>query len=293
MVAWNELTGSPSFEVRPDGASAERCGLIAWNDLDVLIAEVFPPSEPGAGSLGQAAGAPFPGRPHLRAESIRIQPFGDRIVGPDTSQEFASFPEYAQGVLTIRYVTPKAAQTEDESEGEGDPVPFLRHRWSVGGEFLSLPASGLEWAESSDVVPEDINAGVFVPTIEHEILMPRVVAPPFSIIRDRVGTVNAASLAFSTGTIDPETLLFLGAEIEREVMSDGSRAWNMTYRFSERRVYPQDQNPATAGFGGWNHCWLAGSADGGWFRLLRKNSSGSDQNLFRKTSFDELFKPEP
>jgi hypothetical protein len=81
--------------------------------------------------------------------------------------------------------------------------------------------------------------------------------------------------------------------MEREVMSDGARAWNISYRFSERRVYPQDQDPEAAGVGGWNHSWLAGSTDGGWFRLQRKNSSGSDQDLFRKTSFSELFEPEP
>ncbi|MGE3316620.1 MAG: hypothetical protein AB7O26_16000 [Planctomycetaceae bacterium] len=293
MVAWNELTGSPSFEVQPDGAVAERRGLIAWGELDEHVAEIFPPSETEGTAIGQGAGAPFPGRPYLRADSIRIQPFGDRIIGPDDSQEFTSAPEYAQAVLTVRYATPKDAQSEDESNDEGDPAPFLRHRWSVGGEFLSLPASGLEWAESSDVVPEDINAGIFVPTIEHEIRMPRVTAPPFSAIRDRIGTVNSTAISFSTGAIDPETLLFLGAEMEREVMSDGSRAWNVSYRFSERRVYPQDQDPEAVGSGGWNHCWLGGNTDGGWFRLLRKNSSGSDQNLFRKTSFSELFQPEP
>ena len=293
MVAWNELTGSPAFDVQPDGAAAERRGLTDWQNLDALVSEVFPPSASSGGTLGQLAGAPFPGRPHLRAESIRIQPFGDRIIGPNTTQDFASSAAYEQAVFTVRYATPKAAQSDEESNNEGDPVPFLRHRWSVGGEFLSLPASGLEWAALSDVVPEDINAGIFVPTIEHQITMPRVTQPPFTAIRDRIGTVNAAAVTFSTGVIDPETLLFLGAELEREVMSDGVRAWQLSYRFSERRVYPQDQNAQTAGFGGWNHYWLAGSSDGGWFRLLRKNSSGSDQSLFRKTSFAELFLPEP
>lgn len=292
MVAWNELTGSPSFDVQPDGAAAERRGLVAWSDLDEFVAEIFPPSVAEGSSIGQVAGAPFPGRPFLRAESIRIQPFGDRITGPDALQEFTTSPEYTQAVLTIRYATPKSAQSEEESDEEGDPVPFLRHRWSVGGEFLSLPASGLEWAGMSDVVPEDINAGIFVPTIEHEVRMPRVTFPPFAAIRDRVGTVNASAITFSTGAIDPETLLFLGAEMEREVMSDGTRAWNIAYRFTERRVYPQDQDVSAVGFGGWNHCWLGGAADGGWFRLQRKNSSGSDHDLFRKTNFDSLFQPE-
>ncbi len=293
MVAWNELTGSPNFDVKPDGATAERRGLVSWDNLDDLVAEVFPPTEASGSTLGQIAGAAFPGRPYLRAESIRIQPFGDRIIGPDTSQDFSSSPVYEQAVFTIRYATPTAAQNDDESDDEGDPVPFLRHRWSVGGEFLSLPASGLEWAAAGDVVPEDINAGVFVPTIEHEITIPRIASPPFSVIRDRIGTVNVAAVSLSTGAIDPETLLFLGAEIEREVMSNGERAWGVSYRFSERRVYPQDQDAEAVGFGGWNHYWLSSSADGGWYRLLRKNSSGGDQSLFRKTSFSELFQAEP
>jgi hypothetical protein len=184
MVAWNELTGSPTFEVQPDGAAAERRGLIVWDELDELVSEIFPPSEAEGSAAGRGG---RPARPSVsRADSIRIQPFGDRIVGPDSLQEFSSAPEYAQAVLTIRYATPKDAQSEDESNDEGDPAPFLRHRWSVGGEFLSLPASGLEWAESSDAVPEDINAGT-VPTIEHEIRMPRVTLPPFSAI----GTASA------------------------------------------------------------------------------------------------------
>jgi len=292
MVAWNELSGSPTFDVRPDGATAERRGLVEWQNLDELVGEIFPPTVPGEEDLGQGAGAPFPGRPHLRAESLRIQPFGDRIIGPDTTQDFSTSPSYERAVLTVRYATPKSAQSEEESNDEGDPVPFLRHRWSVGGEFLSLPSPGLEWASMSGVVPEDVNAGIFVPTIEHEVTMPHVTQPPFIAIRDRIGTVNAAAVQFSTGAIDPETLLFLGAELEREVMTNGDRAWRIAYRFSERRVFPQDQDPVAVGFGGWNHYWLGNGSDGGWYRLQRKTSSGGDQHLFRKTSFTELFQPE-
>jgi hypothetical protein len=286
MVAWNELSGSPKFEIQGTGSTAERRGLVAWTDLDALMAEVFPITTVGDLS-GELVGAPFPGRPYLCAESIQIQPFGDRITGPDTSQDFDTTTGYEKATVIVRYGTPKAPTTQ--SQNDGDPIPFLKHRWTIGGEILSLPDSGLEWAFSEEVVPENVNAGLFVPTIEHEITLPRVLQPPFDVIRDRVGTVNDATVTFSTGTIQPETLLFLGAQLERVVMSDGERAWQLIYRFSERRVFPQDQDVDSVGFGGWNHFWLGGNSDGGWYRLQRKNSSGSDHDLFRQTSFPELF----
>jgi hypothetical protein len=291
MVAWNELGGSPKFEVHGDGSTAERRGLVAWNELDALVADIFPPSLAG-GPGGQQPGAAFPTRPHLRAEAIQIQPFGERIIGPDTTQAFESTAQYDHALVVVRYATPKSPQDDVESQDDGDPVPFLRHRWTIGGELLSLPTAGLEWAAVPDLVPEDVNASLFVPTIEHEISLPRVLDPPFAAIRDRVGTVNDTAISFSTGAIQAETLLFLGAQLERSVLSDGQRAWELNYRFSERRVFPRDLDLLTAGFGGWNHFWLGGNTDGGWYRLQRKNSSGGSPDLFRRTDFVPLFQTE-
>lgn len=297
MVVFNEISGSPLIIQTSTRASAQRQGIIAWGDIDDFIAQVFPPIiNPGV-TIEEGAGVAFPGKDFIRADSIEFIPhFGedDPITGPDITQDFDTLPTFLNALATIDYVTPKFALDDDE-----DLIPFLIHRWSIGGEFLSIGGESTIWELDSEQAA-DVEPATFVPTIEHEITWLHVISPPFATIRDRVGKVNSSSLDFTTGTIVTETLAFVGAELQREVLSDGARAWEVTYRFSERRVVSLDEDPTLAGpnpgVGGWNHYWrsydTSDSNVPGFYRVILINASpvGNKFNsIYKQASFAELF----
>ncbi len=252
----------------------------------------------------QGAGIAFPGKDFLRADSLEIIPQHDEndpIQGPDTTQDFDTLPTYSNALATINYTTQRFAQ--GEADQEEDPVLFLRHRWSIGGEFLSIGGNSAFWALDGEQAA-DTEPAVFVPTIEHEITWSRVTSPPFATIRDRIGKVNSTVLNFVTGTIAIETLVFIGAEIQRQILSDGSRAWEVTYRFSEKRVMSLDEDSDLSvpepGVGGWNHYWRSRDTGEshipGFYRIKLNNqatipSPGEDifNSIYKQASFAELF----
>ena len=115
-----------------------------------------------------------------------------------------------------------------------------------------------------------------------------------------MGKLNDSNMEFATGTILPETCLFVGATLQREYMSDGEKSWRVGYQFSERRVdikfglsvdtaystpdvsigggaylpvvdYVPD-DPAK--YGGWNHFYDA-VGEKGFARLYLKPPSGT------------------
>jgi hypothetical protein len=224
---FDEMAGSPVLTVMPNNKRATRTGRITWSNTQNLIDELFPVG-------GLTTPDEFPGRSDLIASSVRFEPsIGEDAVAtaPVLSDlDLESLNEYGNAKVTIEYETPQY----DVNQGN-DPVLLLTHRWSIGGEFITVESHGLQW-RGSDEVSRDVTAGILIPTIEHQITWPRVANPPFNTIRQRLAHVNHADMTFNTGTIKPETLLFLGAELQRDILSDGALAWRVTYRFSERRV---------------------------------------------------------
>lgn len=223
--AFDELVGSPVLTVMPTGQRAQRMALIDPDDIDTLIDFIFP--------LGDF-GAAYPGRNPLRASSMRIEPVApdsQKIVSPGAaSLGYATLNAYSKYKVTIDYETLQA----NTDQGE-DPQLLLNHRWSAGGEFLATNAAGWEW-EDGGAVDKEVPVGLFIGMFEHQITWSQVENPPFDAIRKRIATVNDATLNFKTGEIAPETLLFIGTELQRDILTDGALAWQLGYHFSERRV---------------------------------------------------------
>lgn len=305
MVAFDEISGFPKLIHTSISSEAVRQGVIPWSDIDDFITDVFPPTVNAGIVIEQGAGIAFPGRDYLRADSLEIVPhFGedDPITGPNTDQDFDTLPEYLNGLATIIYTTQRFSQ--DEGEQGDDPVPFLRHRWSIGGRLdpTNDDSSWAEWDLDSGISADNLPS-LFIPTIEHEMTWSRVTSPPFATIRDRIGKVNDAEGSFVTGTVAAETLLFVGAELQREILSDGSRAWEVTYRFSERRVPSMDEDPTLLGsgpgVGGWNHFWRtygdpSDTNVSGFYKLNIANSPSNALGIafgkyYKLASFTELF----
>ena len=321
LVAFDELDGSPTFDVKSGSYTATRIGLITWSDGTTFISQNLPVTIYAGSQNIQVAGTKFPGIGQLYIESVDIEPFGNRITNTDTTQDFTQVNTYEKGKVTVKYATltyQTSSSDQNAQQLNNDPVPFLEHRWSAGGEFLTVEKQVFVYSLNTSLnVTQEVQPGIFIPTTEHQISWARVLNPPFDAIRLCRGTVNDAPFTLTTGTAAIETLLFLGADLEREVMTDGTRAWKVTYRFSEKSTLAQDGNgpgltgaPATIttkntsgtsktwtvpAKGGWNHFFsqptgTTNPATPGFWRIQAKSqATGTNNGPFQISNFNLLF----
>jgi hypothetical protein len=283
---FDELAGSPTYTVQPGFTNATRIGKIAWSSIDDFVDYMFP--------FAQSPQS-FPDKDWLLARSLTITPFvrdKEKVEGQSGNDDYEDLNTYDSARVRIDYETSPNSAPQGE-----DPVLLLTHRWSIGGEFIQSSPGGFVWAADEGEVSEDAAPGIFVPTIEHQITWPRVKSPPFATIRNRVGSVNSDTMSFNTGAIAPETLMFLGAELQRDILSDGALAWQVQYRFSERRV----EDAENGGVGGWNHFYRSEDEDDislegktGFYRLeVAPGRDNEGDPVFAMKSFAGLFVQAP
>jgi hypothetical protein len=236
---------TPTFDQQLAFARATRVGKINWADLTSFASYLFP--------LGQTP-REFPGNVSLIARNLHVEPFigeNEKLVGQSANNNYTNLATYTYARVRIDYESPQF----DPQQGD-DPVALLQHRWSIGGEVIQAEPGGFVWDDDGKV-SDEAGIGVYVSTIEHQITWPRVEHPPFNTIRNQMGTCNSGNLNFNTGVILPETLLFIGAELQRDVLSSGNLGWQVSYRFSERRV----EEAETSNPGGWNHFYRSENPD--------------------------------
>lgn len=275
--------GFPRFRGGQDGQEATVKGWVNYDEYPDFIAQMQPPSTYSSGTMTIQYGAALPGHPYLRVTDWEAEPWPYHTAEQDDNDYFKTPLMYV--TLIFRFVKQQINSGEDPDSDNPDPVPYLIHRLSVGGQVLSLDNDGLMWDdirrrlgnwnpepffdqggadEECDNskrqkvgVPagmlEKINAVLQIPHIEHEITWPRVPRPPFSYIKSYVGKVNSLPMTFKTGTIPAECLLFTGARVQQTVMSNGQVSWELVYSFAERQVVARDQEAV----GGWNHFFRA------------------------------------
>lgn len=265
---------SMTGDITPNQSRALIAGWVPWDDLPAFAASIFPPSQIISGVLYQFLGQAYPGWPNLRATRMTFAPcnVGDQI----DLRAPATFPVMDYTGTSIKLPIFNHARVEityenvqNQPTNNDDPVPYLMHRWSLGGQTYTFGRGGAIWDrllfKDEDVpvtesdpayrnwigvpVDSDYQAHFTVALIEHEITWPRVIRPPFTAIRDCYNKVNDDTVTFVTGSIPTECLLFLGGNIQTQILSDGSYAMELIYRFSERRVFAMDQEAP----GGWNH----------------------------------------
>lgn len=236
LNSYDEI-GTPTYKVTRNGATGTQTFKIPWDQIDAVVAELFPPF---------AAPRSFPGRVFMYATDVDIEPWM-----PDSPTGLGEIPaEYEFARITINYSTLSFDQdpaTQNNNDGSDSPggddqkgpgkdedsdATFLSFRTSIGGEYITYPSGALEWTSDQEDVTDEVQAGVVVPIIEHSVTWHNCALPPWAKIRATVGRVNNAQY-FGAGV---GTLLFLGVEASRELTSDGEKQWELEYRFSEKNV---------------------------------------------------------
>ena len=163
------------------------------------------------------------------------------------------------------------------NESPADAGTLLTHTTDVGGDFMTIPSSGLRWESEpieKAIEEEDMQAGRILPTIEHQMSWDEVSFVPYGAIRNSIGCVNSANWFGAAA----ETLLFCGASIGREVMTDGSQTYKIDYKFTERPIVTD------TGTFGWNHFYRAGK--GRWEKIKTKPTN---EDIYKKVNFNPLF----
>jgi hypothetical protein len=297
---YEELEGSPTIEGGRKGVTATRIVRIAWEDINAFMFEIFP--DPFFGYQGNSF---FPGFEWLRASKAKIEPFQPN--SPSGMNEVMNvYPGGAK--VTVTYTNPAEDQgmqggaagdhsgpgkNAGSSGGhDGEDNQFLTHKVSVGGQFLTWPKKNLQWQLSAstgaawtpgapykdfEVGPETLNQVVVV-QLEHTISWSFVLWPPWTAIRQCIGTVNEVAIA----GCPPECALFTGVEASQKITNTGGKAWTLDYKFSEKNENASDPlNPQ-----GWNFFLRPdGVAPGTWQRIIRRMAPGFGDTVEIPTSF--------
>lgn len=254
------LSGFPTGDLSPTAGTLTFGWGIYGRDLNDFFYEVFPRNS--SSNLYATEADPLTGR--YRASRISFEPFqGDKTptkVGASFSDSTLYDHPINDGRPTLKAIVTYSTVQSDIDNNQQDPVTMLTHNISIGGEYIQFTNERkLNWSViTNSTIPSTYanvgtvqngtaNFGFVLPTIEHQITWHRIVSPPFEAIRARLGTVNSDLIEFVTGKILPHTFLLLGAEISRDILSDGTKAWNVSYRFSERRIV-DEPDPDGASF---------------------------------------------
>lgn len=325
-IAVDVQAGSPYGNINAEQGTITVVGKVAWTDLGGKLSELFPDST--AAGVGANPVDPLFGI--YRCQSCEFRPMGaepDVTFGtPTVSSHDGDFtmPAYEYAWLTITYSSLQVEFPNESSDSPDTPdgtteVPGLVHQLSSGGEVITLANDSLYWSDEVSAKGTNVTASKVVTTIEHNVTWRRVLTPPWQDMRELVGKVNDDDLGpFQTGTMFEETLLYLGFTATPDIMSDGTRVWEIGYRFSERRV--DELTRAVIGgaitadgvtgheqeFGGWNHFYKqeeeedvagANSKTSG-FRRLHTTKPAAAANyllyneetaIFRKADLTALF----
>jgi len=258
-ITWEEER--IEFDFRPWSSTATRIGYCQWSEITELLETCFPVPVVLGTTITSGFGIKLPGYDFLRADSIHIEPLSEKIVGPlasdgtvDTDMDFDTIVEFEKAKCVIKYATflGSVQGTTLNEPFNPDPVLFLEHKLAMGCEFLQIPSEGLQWKNNtSSPVPDGLPIGIRIPTTEHSITWPFISFPPWTAMRNTIGKVNSSAITFQTGLISAECLMFMGMEASRQITSDGTTCWNVTYRFSEKQTATTGTVITTAAKG-WN-----------------------------------------
>tara|TARA_B100000519_G_scaffold171024_1_gene157089 strand:+ start:40479 stop:41273 length:795 start_codon:yes stop_codon:yes gene_type:complete len=263
MALYEILGGSPTINFARKKSTATMEVSMYYASLQTLLYQLFPPARNVGGRLQVPLGTPLPGYSLLFPKSAAVTPF------PDDLPLGYSMHGLARCKVTIQYET-----LTDEKDADANNN-LVTHTLDVSGEFLTMPSTGLKWQGEAKAIPnDDLQAGKIIPQVEHSISWPDVLNVPYSAIRNCVGKVNSGNFFGAAA----ESLLFVGAQIEKTVNSHGKRTYKVDYRFSERLLKHKNQSV------GWNHFF--DPKTGNWRYLV--TLKGGDK-MYDDANFKTLF----
>ncbi len=246
-TSFKELSGSPQEFFGPQGMTAVRRLICAWNDRRALVGELLgDASAPGGGSP-----ANYPGTPDLVAARIEVEPLAEDLVRQDFSSLIEGINAYEGfAKITVHYeLLDASAAANLPQEMEAPANTFLTYATDlddqtvrVPGDSLALPgnptatlsAAPAFVGETPTVFPAAAMGDVILPVSIHRLAWHRVASPPWTAIRECQGMLNDGEFL----GVPAGRLLFDGVKTARELLGladgDPQLAWRLEYRFREK-----------------------------------------------------------
>jgi hypothetical protein len=239
-TSFKELPGSPREYFGPDGMTAERRLICAWDDRRALVEEIL-----GDGyEFGGQNPVHYPGTSNIVAIRVQVEPLTDDLLKQELA-ELTDGPNAYRGFakLTVDYELLVAADRADLPEIE--PQTFLTYRMGQSTEMVTFTGEALYWPGNPEAAfPADAEGRLLLPVTIHRLTWHRAVNPPWNAIRLSSGTFNDAPFLGA----DAGTLLFDGAVAERQFLriSDLDApefGWRIEYFFREKPLATQASQP--------------------------------------------------
>ena len=92
---------------------------------------------------------------------------------------------------------------------------------------MNLAANGFEWESDQEPVSDEVAPSKIIPAADYRVTIYHVNSIPKSLIYSLIGKVNSTSF----GEAEAESLMFIGADAQREVNSGSTPSWRLELFF--------------------------------------------------------------
>jgi hypothetical protein len=216
-VSYVDLLGSPTYSGNISEASFTSTGEIPGSCIDQLYMELFPPPANGVVPLPKTC----PGSSQLYAYNMNVEPLFSEQVNNNPGDTFNT------------YDTVKATVTWKNIAYLQYNNSLITRRMRMGGKFLELPNTFLQWADTGKPVTNpEVKYNLNYSLSDCEIKIHRSPTNPTTAFIAAGGCCNASPFMGSpTGC-----LLFNGADDDELVTPYGSTAYDITLKCTMRII---------------------------------------------------------
>lgn len=272
--AWEELSEPNKSNTGSYGRSNRsimRAFRVAKGDTVTFFNECYTTTFPGVGA--------HPTLTNMYVSDVAI----DHMPGAEYSETSGVMePDYY--LLTVSYAPLETQGDDGSSSDPAAPQDALTGSIITSTEAMTLPGYGLQWdglSGGEEKIKEGITPYLIIPTTQFTVIKPRQSSIPWAAERANKGRVNANTF----WGYPPETVLYMGMQMQFRYSTDGSRQYDITHTFSARQIVYKNK------VYGWNHQYHEGKKD--FYKVKYGKAAETDPDRFiydPVTTFSALVK---